>query len=192
LALKHFFSTLDDRDYRSSRGERDRDMERGREDNSGGHGATSNAPTNSLFAEMLKKKKNRVLLEKRKSETSVVVNSELSDPRNPTLQRQASVMPSGVPTGVPPPDPRYSMAMAAANGQALTPNLSKKGPKAPPHRPGALPMPPGMDIGGMRGILNDSAASSSFNDSRRGSSRSSRLVRIYLNRFGFIIHSFLI
>ena len=141
---------------------------------------------------MLKKKKNRVLLEKRKSETSVVVNSELSDPRNPTLQRQASVMPSGVPTGVPPPDPRYSMAMAAANGQALTPNLSKKGPKAPPHRPGALPMPPGMDIGGMRGILNDSAASSSFNDSRRGSSRSSRLVRIYLNRFGFIIHSFLI
>lgn len=136
---------------------------------------------------MLKKKKNRVLLEKRKSETSVVVNSELSDPRNPTLQRQASsaIGPSSVPLGVPPPDPRYSMAMAAANGQALTPNLSKKGPKAPPHRPGALPMPPGMDIGGMRGILNDSAASSSFNDSRRGSSRSSRLVRVLLKCIKF-------
>ena len=55
-------------------------MDRGREDNSGGQGASSNSniKSNSIFAEMLKKKKNRALLEKRKSETSVIVNSELS------------------------------------------------------------------------------------------------------------------
>merc|ERR1712228_800095 len=58
----------------------------------------------------------------------------------------------------------YSMAIAAANGQTMPPNLIKKGPKAPPHRPGALPMPPGMDI---RRMLDDTAHSSSLNDSSK-------------------------
>ena len=85
------FSLSDDRDYRDRT--RDRDSDRGgRDDKSGGHGASSNTPSNSLFAEMLKKKKNRALLESKKRETSVLVNNELSDPRQPTQSTQVRRM----------------------------------------------------------------------------------------------------
>ena len=116
--------------------------------------------------------------------TNIYINSCISDPRNQSIQRQpSSAMPPSVmtPTGVPPPDPRYTMAMAAAaaNGGQNIPlgGLTKKGSKALPHRPGALPMPPGMDI---RGMLNDNAssASSSLNDSSRRGSK--RLVSVFL------------
>ena len=83
---------LDDRDYRDRN--RDRDSDRGgRDDKSGGHGASSNTPSNSLFAEMLKKKKNRALLEsKKRDNTSVIVNTELSDPRPQSVQVSVSQM----------------------------------------------------------------------------------------------------
>ena len=171
------YHILDDRDYRdrSFRGERERDSDRGREDNREGHGS-SKPPSNSLFAEMLKKKNNRALLEQKKRDTSVIVNSELSDPRNPSMQRQLSAPVASNLTQQ--PDPRYSMAIAAANGQTMPPNLIKKGPKAPPHRPGALPMPPGMDI---RRMLDDTAHSSSLNDSSKR--KSSILVRVIFGYF---------
>ena len=60
-----------------------------------------------------------------------------------------------------------AMALAAANGQPGVPNLSKKGPKAPPHRPGALPMPPGYTPG-MDIKFNPAQSSSSFIDAKRG------------------------
>lgn len=94
----------------------------------------------SLFTEMMKNKKTRELLKQKQSlkqhssgnTTSVVVNNELSDPRQQIRF-----------------DPRNN-----ANGQMPpTANASflhhKKGPKPPPHRPGALPMPPGMDMSRM-------------------------------------------
>ena len=61
-------------------------------------------------------------------------------------------------------------AFSAANGgQPGVPNLSKKGPKAPPHRPGALPMPPGYTPGmDLKGMLNPAQSSSSFIDAKRG------------------------
>ena len=129
---------------------------------------------------MLKKKKNRALLaQKKRADTSVIVNTELSDPRPQSLQRQPSVgLPSMASLSAMPQQPHNdggqffglgAMALAAANGQPGVPNLSKKGPKAPPHRPGALPMPPGYTPGmDIKGMLNPAQSSSSFIDAKRG------------------------
>lgn len=133
---------------------------------SGDRGSGGNSlQSTSLFTEMMKNKKTRELLKQKQSlkqhssnSTSVVVNNELSDPRQ--LGRSASY------------DPRNS---ANANGQILpssgvaASNLlhHKKGPKPLPHRPGALPMPPGMDMSRMMndpGLMDSSRKKSKLLD----------------------------
>ena len=90
---------------------------------------------------MVKMKNARKLLKqtpKRGGETSVIVNSELQDPRS---QPQPSRPP--IPSQPPPRVPSTSNGQAVMNSNII----QKKGtPKPPPHRPGALPMPPGMEL----------------------------------------------
>ena len=115
----------------------------------------------------------------RTTKAQVAVKNVLSEKFNffPSLQRQPSAG-SGIPnlsSSAVPQQPHNeffglgAMAMTAANGQPGVPNLSKKGPKAPPHRPGALPMPPGYTPGmDLKGMLNPAQSSSSFIDAKRG------------------------
>ena len=106
-------------------------------------------PSTSLFTELMKNKKTRekskeLLKQKQKQHsTSVVVNSELSDPRKDR----------SVPQNQPPPLPLNQ----PSNGQV------KKG-KVPPHRPGALPMPPGMDLNRMLSESNSERKKSKLLD----------------------------
>ena len=110
-----------DRDHRDQR-----DHGRDRASNEANLGSTS------LFSEMLKNKKAREMVQQRQqNRSSVVVNSELSDPRSQPQPR--------VPTGPEHPRDHGHRPTAPANGVPV----NNRGPRPPPHRPGNLPMPPG-------------------------------------------------
>jgi hypothetical protein len=161
-------------EYRSARSEResgDRDYRKSnliqtpepeRTANVSTTGNISNLQATSLFAEMIKNKKTRELLKQknqRRSDqpvsSSVVVNSELSDPRN-QLRLPGNQQP---PASGLPPISGGGHRFLPANGQPMLTNAAgypmqvassmKKGAKPLPHRPGALPMPPGMEMARM-------------------------------------------
>ena len=131
------------------RGERgDRERDHGRD----GQTQSSNLQSStSLFTEMMKNKKARELIkqkqQKRSDGSSVIVNSELSDPRSQPQHRQPP-QPDGhreVPVGQHPSSHhRHSQVFPPSGANGLP--VNKKGPKPPPHRPGALPMPPGKFV----------------------------------------------
>ena len=124
-------------------------------------GASKIQQSTSLFGEMMKNKKTRELLQQKQSlkrsdsvpnagqaqQASVIVNSELSDPRTQLASSRD-----------------HGGSSSRNNGNVM----NKKGPKAPPHRPGMLPMPPGMDINRM---LSDSNSSDSLSPRKSKSSK---------------------
>ena len=129
---------------RGGTGGGDRDRDHGRE----GQTQSSNLQSStSLFTEMMKNKKARELIkqkqQKRSDGSSVIVNSELSDPRSQPAHRPPQ--PDGhreVPVGQHQSSHhRHSQVFPPSGSNGLP--VNKKGPKPPPHRPGALPMPPG-------------------------------------------------
>ena len=141
---------------RSSRGSRrrspDRSSNSGRDRGGSGRASRDREPyppvpersvalgQNSLFAEIVKNKQNRQLIQQKQNlkrgETSMIVNSELQDPRS---HPQASNRPPNMP---PQPHSRGGSGQVTSNGQTNPMINQKKGVKPPPHRPGALAMPP--------------------------------------------------
>ena len=115
-----------DRDYRD---QRDHGRDRGSTE------AATNLQPTSLFTEMMKNKKAREMVkqkqQKRSDGSSVVVNSELSDPRSQPQPR--------LPPGQDHSREHGHRPAVPANGVPL----NNRGPRPPPHRPGNLPMPPG-------------------------------------------------
>ena len=148
-------------DRGGSRSSRDRDHAK-----SGGHASRPNLglSSTSLGAELLKHKKAKnLLLEKKQKEAaavanataaSMVVNTELQDPRSQppvhssSRHHQPSTMPPQHNLGG--RDGSTASSLLQSNGQASVTNPSvvpRRGQRAPPHRPAALPMPPGHGMG---------------------------------------------